>query len=433
MTITSPCKILMSKEHQFVQAVLDDDLATVRRLVADRQVDVNCVDPHSQVTAFYRACGLGRVAIVRFLLTQPRVNVTRASRDKVTPLYVACSRGHVEVVTLLLADKRVDVNAAEKAGCTPFYIASGLNRRAVMRVLMADSRVKLNRVNNNGVSPLYLACHNGNDEVAAMLLDDPRVDVNRSLVENATPFFIACQQGLVNIVTLLLADERTDPNKAMNHNITPLWFASQFGHLLVVQHLLASGRRINVSRRSSWNNRTAAEHARSQALLEKFDDETDEEYKRRAGYCPQIAELIDEYSADPAGTCHRLRRCKGVRELYVAEVFALVVLLSDHFLKFRMALNSPSEVAVKRFFAMLFALPMELQMMVCNRVFGSSRDAVLSRHLALALKRLYHQMLATTRPSGGLLERMDKSLSPVVHETVCTLHSLKASLSLLIR
>jgi len=380
------------KEIRLWQAVWYNDLSTVKRFAEDPEVNVNSVDPVTHITIFYRACALGSPEIVQYLLSNPRVNVKFKYRGGETPFYFACLKGRTEIVKILLADRRIDVNAKDKNGNTPFYSACGQNRTEVIKVLLKDPRVNINTYNKKGVTPLYLVSFHGYTEVVAMLLSDPRTKVNRRQQDMATAFFIACQLGHLDVVKLLLADPRTEVNIPMRYEISPLWIASQFGYLDIIQHILGSGRKLEVAKKSIWNNRTAAQHARAQAVLEKLDDETEKEYQQRIRNCPLIVELLESYQYDPKST-RDLLRCSvpALRQLYAAEVFALIVLLGDDYLKFRKS----SMTQTKRFFSICSRLPQELQMTVCCKVFEDPRkDALIeAKQLALALKRLYHELL----------------------------------------
>jgi len=162
----------------------------------------------------------------------------------------------------------------------------------------------------------------------------------------------------------------------MNDQCTPLWYASQEGHLVVVQHLLASGREIDTKMRCTFNNKTAAEQGRAMGTADKEDHETEEDFQRSKTNAPLCAELLKEYECDPVTVRHRLRRRPGLREHFIGHLFALVVFHSDSFAVTNER-TAPSDT--RRFFKMTPRLPLEIQMIICNRVFGSAKDIILSR------------------------------------------------------
>ena len=110
-----------SKEQQLWDACTSGNLDIVKGLCDDPALNLNWADPEKSRTAFFRACGHGRVAVVEFLLKSPQVDVNKPQNQGFTPFNIACQEGYCEVVALLLADKRADVNATEKSGGTPFY------------------------------------------------------------------------------------------------------------------------------------------------------------------------------------------------------------------------------------------------------------------------------------------------------------------------
>jgi len=70
-----------------------------------------------------------------------------------------------------------------------------------------------------------------------------------------------------------------------------------------------------------------------------------------------------------------------------------MVFLSDNLLRVKPATvsspeaNSPS-IAAARFFRVTLELPLELQMVLCHRMFGSTKDVIRSKDSEGAFKRL---------------------------------------------
>jgi len=345
-----------SKEHQLWEACTTGDFELVKVLASDPAVDINWGDPDYDRTGFYRACGHNRVAVVEFLLKHPEVDVNKRQKEGASAFLIACESGHEEVVSLLLADVRVDVNKSQNERCTPFF----------------------------------MACYNGHKEVVSLLLADSRINLNEPQINEATPFLIACERGLEEAMLLLLADSRIDVNQPNHNQCTPLWFASMNGYLPLVQLLLVSGREIDTKTRSlpgtgTWNNKTAAEMARYQGTRAKIVAESDEIHNRKKQNGPLIAMLLDSFDADPTATRHHLRELPGIRDPFIGDLFALVIFLCEDLLTPRVE-SSTHKAA--RFFQIAQALPMELQMVVCNRVFGSGKNSVLTKHSEPAFKKL---------------------------------------------
>ena len=271
----------------------------------------------------------------------------------------------------------IDVNwVGKEKGDTPGHRACRFGHPEIVKVLLAHPAIEVNKGNKGGANPISLACQEGHMEVVSLLLADLRVDPNKVDKVGTPPLIFGCVIGHKEVVSLLLADPRIDPNKPQKDQASPLWHASQNGHFMVVQHLLASGREIDTRKRSTFNNTTAAEHARRMTTAPMQTYEGDADPPRRAANCPLCAVLIDEFESDPVTVRHRLRRQPGLREYFIGHLFALVVFHSD---SFAIINERTAHSYARRFFRITSQLPLDLQMVLCNRIFGSPRDIILSR------------------------------------------------------
>jgi len=264
----------------------------------------------------------------------------------------------------------------------------------IVKKLAKDPSVNLNfRDSELGRAPFYRACGHGRTGVVAHLLTNPRLDPNLVNSEGATPFCIACSTGHTEVVALLLGDPRINVNQTWSNNGSPLWLAAQDGFLLVVQHMLASGRNIDTTVVSTWNSKTAAEQARAMGIREqKASHETEEDFQRSHSNGSAIADLLDKYDSEPERVRRELRQLPGVRKTFIGHVFALVVFFTDDFVRtkgspiLRWFTSSKTDAQrqlvtnARRFFVICSKLPLELQMVVCCRMYGSGENIVLSTH-----------------------------------------------------
>ena len=99
----------------------------------------------------------------------------------------------------------------------------------------------------------------------------------------------------------------------------------------------------------------------------------------------EVVSALEKFLANPTQTRHELRVKLGVLD-ELAEVFALIVFLCDKLVQFKPALASDS--AAVRFFVIASKLPMELQMIVCHRVIGSTKQNILHKDSEAAFKSL---------------------------------------------
>jgi len=279
---------------------------------------------------------------------------------------------------MLLADPRIDVNKQTDDGSSPFLFACQSGHKEVVSLLLADPRIEPNHQSvSDGATPFSKSCQYGRPEVVSLLLADPRIDPSKPLDDGATPFFVACQEGHGQVVGMLLLDARVDPNSLAEESTSPLWMLSQGCFLEGARILLASERQIDTTTICTATGNTAAQQGRAMSAEEQEPEESLEDHNRRITNGSLVADLIDEYERDSMSVRHRLRRTPGIRNFYIVHTFAVVVFFCDGFLRINGA-TTPSS-GVERFFKICSRLPLELQMIICNRMFGSPNDLVKSK------------------------------------------------------
>jgi len=376
----------LSKEYQLWQACTEGDLELVLNLSKDPTVNVNWVGPDKNDAPIHRSCRFNHLEI---LLGNPRVDVRQENVFGGTPMTISCFTGDTEMVSILLRDLRVDPNKPASEGATPLYFAAQEGHTAVAALLLSDPRVDPGQSTNEGSNPLFMSSQEGHLDVVKLLLSDLRVDPNQGKDSGATPFNIACENGHLDEVTWMLDDPRIDPNRTDNEFCTPLWFASQNGHLAVVQHLLASDWVIDTKSVSTFNNTTAAQHGRKMKWLPKLPNDSEEVHRRKSVFGPIVADLVDEYEKDPVGVRTRLRGLPGgVQHFFIGHLFAIVVFFTDGFLLPKNTVPATTPSPIERFLRISSRLPLELQMVLCNRTFCSPRNVVRSREAEPGFKWL---------------------------------------------
>jgi hypothetical protein len=220
-----------------------------------------------------------------------------------------------------------------------------------------------------GNTALHLACADGHHEIISVLLAHQQVNVNQKNNYGDTSFLLGCLYGKVEIVKVLLKDSRVDINMANSYERTPLWCASYWSHVEVIKWMVAlRGDELDLDKKGTyWDDGkeyTAIKIARKENE-------------------PEVVSLLERFMANPIQTKHELRVELGLIDKDAAELFAMTVFLCDDFLRLKEA-NSPAA----RFFTVAKKLPMELQMMLCYRVFGSSKENIKSKDSEVAFNHL---------------------------------------------
>jgi len=205
--------------------------------------------------------------------------------------------------------------------------------------------------------------------VIPLLLAHPDIDVNVKDVNVWTPFFHACADGSTPCVRALLKDSRVNVNEPDNGGHTPLWRAALNGYLDVIRWWIATGREMDFE--------TPGDVDRTDAIGIAYM------YSQ-----PEVATLLERFKDNRVETRHTLRVELGWYDEMAAEMFALVVFVSDGLLQIK---DTPSPAA--RYFSIASQLPLELQMVLCHRVVGKTKEIIYGKDSEAAFKELAERLI----------------------------------------
>jgi len=247
-------------------------------------------------------------------------------------------------------------------------IANG-DLEAISLITASNPELDINYQILGGWTALHTACWRGHGNIVSFLLGCPNIDVNCQTHVDETPFAVACIKGCVSCVRLLLDDPRVNVNERdfdeeEEASSPPLWHAAFGGHLDVIRWWIASGREMDLGVRDEEDTDAISialqrGHKECQSLLEKFEE-------------------------DPRKTRYLVRIELGCFVEAAREMYALVVFVSDGLLR----IKDNNSTIVARFFQMTCLLPLELQMVMCLRLVGSSKTLIKSEHSEFAFKDL---------------------------------------------
>lgn len=192
-----------------------------------------------------------------------------------------------------------------------------------------------------------------------LMLSHPKVDVNRA------------PQGITVLCefvrdpaqrSLLLRDHRVILGLAPETKTTPLRKAAM-GNLENVKALMADGRPLDED--------YVPPGAYEESAIELAKNPSDWETRG-------VVALLEEYKANPIAVRRRLRRDLGVDEQDAGGLYATVVLLCDGLLT--LPANDQEDLEKKtqaiRFFRIACRLPLELQALLCLRVYDCPKDTI---------------------------------------------------------
>jgi len=164
----------------------------------------------------------------------------------------------------------------------------------------------------------------------------------------------------------MLKDSRVKVNEPDNDGWTPLYVAAWHGSLDIIKWWIASEREMDLWKPGDVFHTDAIGAAKMTGKTE-------------------VVALLERFKENPVETRHAMRVELGLLDALAAEMFALVVFVSDRLLQINDA-TAPSPAA--RFFSIARRLPLELQMMLCYRVMGSCKEIIQGKLSEVAFKEL---------------------------------------------
>ena len=103
----------------------------------------------------------------------------------------------------------------------------------------------------------------------------------------------------------------------------------------------------------------------------------------------KVVTLLERFKENPVETRHALRMELGYLDELAAEVFALVVFVSDGLLRVN---DQSTALPTTRFFAIAAQLPLELQMVLCYRLVGSTKEIIPGTEREVAFQELARRL-----------------------------------------
>jgi len=141
-------------------------------------------------------------------------------------------------------------------------------------------------------------------------------------------------------------------NEPNNYGRTPLWNAACWGYLEVIKWWIVSGREMDLGIPEDVDKMDVIGGAKKHGETE-------------------VVTMLERFKSDDSKTRHVIRVELGLVDELAAEMFALVVFVSDGLLQVK---DTTTTTPAARFFGIARRLPLELQMLLCFRQVGSEGD-----------------------------------------------------------
>ena len=76
----------------------------------------------------------------------------------------------------------------------------------------------------------------------------------------------------------------------------------------------------------------------------------------------------------------------------IAEVFSLIVLLSDDYVRLKEGTTTGPDSEIAHFFAFATRLPMDLQMVISNRLYRNGKEYISPKHVSRSMRKCFREM-----------------------------------------
>jgi hypothetical protein len=235
----------------------------------------------------------------------------------------------------------------------------------------------INSIGSHGRAAIHAAANlDDKGEALKFILSRYNVDVNlmsRNVITgqpDAAALHCACIQcynpSNPNIMRLLLEDKRTDIQILDDKGKTPLWNISNWGNLEALEAMIAfrNPQELNLDHRAEFGG--------------SFQNVIETSIRTK------VAPLLKRFQQDPVKTKREVRH--KMFDVPASRLFALIVFLCDDLLQFKLPFDELSKTV--RFLMMAQRLPIELQMLLCYRAGGSSKQNILSGDSEMAFRDL---------------------------------------------
>jgi len=248
--------------------------------------------------------------------------------------------------------------------------------KKLAELIRQDPGFKVNvAVDGNGSTLLHYACNvDRRSAVIPLLLAHPDIDVNLKTAFGWTPFYYACLNVSPCGVREMLKDSRVDVNEPDNEGWTPLYRAAHWGYLDVIKWWIASEREMDLGKPGDIHKTDAFGIAKLKGKTE-------------------VVTLLERFKENPVETRHAMRVELGLFDKLAAEMFALVVFVSDGLLQVQ---DTKITTPAARFFSIAAQLPLELQVVLCHRQLGSGKEIISGKESEVSFKSLAERLLCSS-------------------------------------
>ena len=216
-------------------------LYCLKHLLNNYSFDINATDPRNdtQPTLLHLACQEGHVAIVLYLTSLPKCDISAKTSNGSTALHLTCKSRSLPILKHLVEECHMDLIIRDYNGMTPVHVACEAGSLSLVKYIIEHSSLSLDITDSFGRTPLLIAAFSKNLPIIRYLnskncsisiLDDKGFNI----------IHMSAQRGSLDILRFFVDGGYCNPDITDASKRTPLYLSAQEGHSEIVEYLLDS-------------------------------------------------------------------------------------------------------------------------------------------------------------------------------------------------
>lgn len=158
LVLFQTCIFSVTKEEQALVADAQQGKIQAVKNAINKKVNINATDAAGN-TALIAATRAGKNDIVKYLLSQPGIDINKKFTNGRSALIVALANKQSEAALLLLDNPKVDVNIQDNDGNTALILAVKEGNPVITNKIIAKPNVNLNLKNKAGQTAMAVAAN----------------------------------------------------------------------------------------------------------------------------------------------------------------------------------------------------------------------------------------------------------------------------------
>ena len=216
-------------------------LYCLKHLLNNYSFDINATDPRkdTQSTLLHLACQEGHVAIVLYLTSLPKCDISAKTSNGSTALHLACKSRSLPILKRLVEECHMDLIIRDYNGMAPVHVACEAGSLSLVKYIIEHSSLSLDITDSFGRTPLLIAAFSKNLPIIRYLNSK---NCNISILDDKgfNVIHVSAQRGSLDILRFFVDGGYCNPDITDASNRTPLYLSAQEGHLEIVEYLLDS-------------------------------------------------------------------------------------------------------------------------------------------------------------------------------------------------